>query len=474
MRTARLVTTLLALALAILASAQPSPPVRLELGFGGEFVTGAWNPLRLTLRDGPGAVLELAFDQGSLRRGELLATYRAELPGGSGLTVFEDDLFVPPWRAFRWTVRRGSTLVASGALDPRGGRHDERPLDLLLSAAPGRWQGAYPAGSRPVEVAAAELPRRAAAYDGVRTLLIDGSGAVPPTAAVAAAATAGARVLLVGELPASHEELLLLAPGAGARLGAGELRRVAPADLARALAAPAAPAVDPGALLEALEDEGPPAPASLGPATLAVALGGYLVVVLTLVRLGGAPGLLAGLSVALLASLAAAGALQPPQAHYEARRRLELGAGALAVALEARHLLSLPEAEVTSAGALRPADTRPYRIEDGVTRVALRRWGRARLLSRPEVVPARLEWDGVRLVNAGDARLDEVAVAGLGPQPALAPGSSASLAPPGEGPLAPDLAALLALLPPGTAAARGGDALLIALPPLGGRSEAAR
>lgn len=470
----RLLVALLALTL-VAAGWSQTRPARLELGFAGEFVAGAWNPLRLTLRDQGrgGAVLELVFDQGSLRRGEQLAGYRAEIAGGSGLVVFEDDVYVPAWRAFRWTVRRGASVVASGALDPRRGRLDDRPLDLLLSAQPGHWRAAYGDDARPVEVAAADLPRRGAAYDGVRSLLVDGTGAVPATAAVAAAAAAGVRVLLVGELPPSHAELVWLAPGLAAGLGAGEVRRVAPEDVARALAAP--PTLDPDALLAAIAaDGGPAGPTGVPQLSLLVAVGGYLLAVLALVRLGGAPGLTAALALALLASFAAWAALRPPVSHYEDRHRIEVGAGGLALALEARGLLSLPEGEVASAGALRPAEARPYRVDDDRTLVRLPRWGEATLLARPEIVPAQLRWDGVRLENVGRSPLRDVVVVGLGPQPDLPSGAATEARPAEEAPLGFPAEDLLRRLPAGTATARAGATLHVALPPLAGVQEASR
>ena len=86
------VTSLVLLVLTALAlSFACAQEVRLELGFGGEIITGRWNPLRLTTRDLPEAELVLALDQSTLREGEKLAVYRFPV-GTSGLGVFEDEI----------------------------------------------------------------------------------------------------------------------------------------------------------------------------------------------------------------------------------------------------------------------------------------------------------------------------------------------------------------------------------------------
>lgn len=104
----RFAPALVAAALLVAGSALAQGPNRaaeLELGFGGAIVADAWNPLRLVLRDVGSVQLEVAIDRGTLRDGERWSVYRADLPGGSGLSVFEDELFVPVWRSLQWTVR---------------------------------------------------------------------------------------------------------------------------------------------------------------------------------------------------------------------------------------------------------------------------------------------------------------------------------------------------------------------------------
>ena len=161
---ARVTAFVAALLLAACSLAQV-PTATFELGFGGHFVTERWNPLRLTLRDVRAVELELRIDQGSLRAGERLLTYRVHVRGGTGISVFEDELFVPGWRRFTWTVSRDGSTLASGAFDPK--EKTLQPLDLLLSGQPGRYRGTFEPEARTLELAAGDLPERAAAYDGV-------------------------------------------------------------------------------------------------------------------------------------------------------------------------------------------------------------------------------------------------------------------------------------------------------------------
>ena len=188
-----------------------SGEVALELGFSGEIVSGRWNPLRLTTRDVPSADLFVSFDQSSFTEPETLGVYRARIPGSGGVAVFEDDLFVPEWRQLVWRLVSDGTVLASGSLG-RAAR-DARPLTLLLSARPFRWQGVLGDDARVVALPAGSLPERLAAFDGVSTLLIDGSAPAPHPAALVAATSAGVQTVLVEPLPNSHAALRALTTG---------------------------------------------------------------------------------------------------------------------------------------------------------------------------------------------------------------------------------------------------------------------
>ena len=108
--------------------------VTLELGFDGEVVADSWNPLKLTTRDITEAQLVLTLDQGSLREGESLSIYTADINAGGGVAVFEDDLYLPSWRSLSWRLLAADEVLASGTLDRRN--LDARPLNLIISAAP--------------------------------------------------------------------------------------------------------------------------------------------------------------------------------------------------------------------------------------------------------------------------------------------------------------------------------------------------
>ena len=87
-----------------------------NFGFAGELVADAWNPLRVTLRDMPPAELVLELDVGTLRRGPVAFRYTAELSGGRGVYTFEDDVYLPAWRAFSWLIRTPDEVLASGTV----------------------------------------------------------------------------------------------------------------------------------------------------------------------------------------------------------------------------------------------------------------------------------------------------------------------------------------------------------------------
>lgn len=448
--------------LSVAAGPAGAQQVEFELGHSQQVVAGAWNPVRLVLRDQRDVLLEIRLDQGSLQTGERVVTYRAPLAGGSGLSSFEDDLFVPAWRSLTWTVRAGGRTLASGALNPR--ERDGRPLDLVVSRTPGRWRSSLGPEARVLEVDAGALPHRAAAYDGVRSLLIDGTAAAPDPRGVLAAAAAGAVVVLLGPLPASHAELEGLIAGPGARLGAGWITRDDGSDLAGLLARLAPPPED--ELLATLAAAALPHPPRPLPAlTLVTAAAAYSLLVIALTRFAGAGGLAAGLVLALVASLVGWRQLRPPAPEIAVRQVLTLGGSGLAQAIETRSLLSLPASRLDLPAQMRPVAAAGYEVTPTGTAFMLGRWQTVTLLGKPQLAPAQLEWRGERLANAGSTALLDVYVSGLGPQGSLAAGSSLVPVPAEEGGLPPPYPAIVPLLPTGSALARAGDAVHVALPP---------
>ncbi len=438
---------------------------QVELGLGGHPVADAWNPVQVTVRDAAPSVLRLRIDEGSLLEGPRIVRYSASVPGGSGVTVFQDDLYVPNFRSLSWTLASGRTVLASGSLG--AGDADARPLQVVLSSAPGSWRGAFAADARVVDVAASDLPARAAAFDGVRTILLDGSAAAPRAASVAAAAAGGVQVLLAGTLPDSQAGLARLAAAGSHRLGAGVVMRV-DADPAAVRARLAAwKPQDRAGLVQALAADRlvrpPPTPSQPLMLSLAAA---YALAALLGLRFGGAPGLAAGLVLALLVSVAGWRLLRPASPELTASRTVQLGGGELALALRVDERLTLPSGVVSLDGAGRPLSALPYSVDDGTTHIELPRWHAVAVAARPALRPASLRFQDGRLVNDGDGLLRDVYVLGLGRQPDLAPGATWAPAPGEEGGLPPALVRMAALLPVGTALAQAPETVWVALPSL--------
>ncbi len=455
---------LVAVAVAGSARGQGADGARVILGLGGKLVAGAWNPLEVTVRDAAATTLEVRIDEGDLVTGPRIVRYRASLPGGSGVSVFDDDLYVPAFQTLSWRLVSAGRVLASGSLGAR--EADGRPLQVVVSADPGAWRAAYPSDARVVDVAAPELPARAAAYDGVASLLIDGTAASPRTASVAAAAAGGAEVLLAGALPASQAGLARLAGSGVSRLGAGEVRRV-PASVGAASRALADwHEQDRGALLAALAATPLVRSPRSAPQPLVLSLAAaYALLALLSLRFGGTPGVLATVALALVLSVAGWRLMRPPAAVISAGRTLMVGGGELALGLSVAERLTLPAGEVSVAGAARPLTPEPYLTDAGGTHVQLPRWHGVTLALRPSLGQAALRYQGGRLRNAGTTALRDVYVVGMGAQGDLAAGASRAVAPGEEGAASPMMARLGALLPRGTALAEGPQRLWVALPP---------
>lgn len=442
------------------------------IGLGGHIVAGAWNPVQVTLRDAGPSTLRLRIDEGSLLEGPRIVRYSSAVPGGSGVRVFDDDVFVPSFRTLSWTLASGQGVLASGSLGPDAS--DTRRLQVVLSSTPGRWRTAFGADARLADVPPSELPARAAAYDGVATLLIDGTAAAPRSESVAAAAAGGAQVLLAGALPRSQAALDLLAGHGRARLGAGMIARV-PADPKAVASARAAWSPEPhAALIDALAaDRMVEPPRSPGQPLVLSLAAAYALLALLALRFGGAPGLLAGLALAALVSAAGWRLLRPPAPVLSATRTVMLGGGELALALGVEERLTLPAGMVTVPAAARPLTAVPYGVVDGATRVNVGRWHAVALAWKPELRAAALRYEGGALANVGPAPLRHVIVLGLGRQADLAPGATLRPVPGEQGPLPPPLAALSKLLPVGSALAEAPEAVWVALPALAPRTGAA-
>jgi hypothetical protein len=408
------------------ALAQPARLAALELGFGGALVADAWNPLRLTLRDVGPVDLEIVIDQGSLREGNLPLVYRARVPGGSGLSVFDDEVYVPMWRSLTWTARAGATIVASGSIPRSDG--DRRPIDLVVTESPGPWRSRLGDGARVVDLPAERLVARSAAYDGIRSVIVAGDGEGPRPDALVSAAAAGA-VVILSEAAALAPTLAALAPDAPdawRRVGAGWIASEA--------------ALDPGpAVLEAVRTDHAATvsafaavdrlqiPSSTPSITLLFGAAAYALAVLIVLRFGGAPGIVAASALAVAASLVAWTSLRPASPTLSVSRDIVIGGAGLGQRWRLHDILSLPAADVRLDGAARPVRAMPLETGPDGTMVSLARWRSQQLLERPRVTDVWLRWaaDGT-LVNDGPRPLTQVQVKGGESYGTVAPGAAAS------------------------------------------------
>lgn len=404
--------------------------VGFTLGIANEVVVGAWNPLRVETRDLPRSTLTVMLDVGTLRDGEVPIELTFELSGGGGVNAFETELFVPPFRSLAWRVTIADRVVGSGSL--AGRETDARPLDLVLAArAPAGHAAisrAVGGAARLVEVTLSDLPASPAAYDGVRSLTIEGSA---PVDAVVAAAVAGASVVLAGGRGALAGPLAALVPEAGATaLGAGRVTLVDAPLVEAAVAAIGGVGTlgRAGQLLAAvLEEPLVSAPRQAPVATMLIGSVVYALLALVAVRLGGAPGLLASLIVAVFCGFGAWQALRPAPPPYIGSVALAQVGGPLAVIHEAIESLTLPSAVLEFPAGAAPVRPQPYFGSAEAVSVPAAAWRSVTVRLPPRAVGAPFSVAGNSVRNEASAPLTDVYVTGLGAQPDLAPGRGMDL-----------------------------------------------
>ena len=442
------------------ASAQQGSQTTVEIGVGGNIVVDAWNPIRLVTRDVPaGTRLLVTLDQGSLRQGAIPLDVMLTVPGGAGISVVDSLLYVSSFDSIRWALRGPESVLASGSLAGRD--QDARPLDLVLSREPGRYLSAFGSGTRVIDIAAAALPIEVAAYDGVRTLIIDGTTTAPRLEAVAAAAAAGATVVLHGDLPSSHRELRLLVADSGGvgvptrtALGAGVVLTSSGAPSDAVATALGHRAIDRAALVDALTSR-PLIVRQAGPsqALVLIASGLFCLLALAMVRWFAAPGVVGAALLAVLLSVVAWRAFRPEEAQLTGTARLAVVGGELATATELREVLTLPAAVIDAPATARPWLPQPYSLDAAGTHYSVARWRAITLVMAPVVTAPALRIRGTELVNGGASVLHDVNVVGLGPQPNIAAGAAIAVTPAEDGPLTAIYSGLFPHLTPGTVVA---------------------
>lgn len=361
--------------LLLLAGTGRSQDATLSMGFDGDVVAGRWNPFEFSFRDFSRVTLTFRIDQGDLRSGSLPAVHTFELAGGPGLTVLEDDLFVPVWQSFTWTASTPQRVIASGSFHPRD--LDPRPLAVILSTAAARHARLVPADARLVAQPSARLPERLAAWDGVSMLIIDGTTAPPSTQAVAAAAAAGANVVILEPVPASFADVLLLADGPVVRLGAGQI--MLGDDVSALQPLPDAAALEQYLASRNVLDLTPPVRlVFLVPLILV-----YCVGVVLLFRSAGLPGAVAGSAIGLLVAVLAWPTLMPQPAQVTGSLQLRVSAGGLSRGYSTLQVLDRSGGALDLTGSYRPLVATPYVFSDGSTNVLAPRWRPVQLFRRP-------------------------------------------------------------------------------------------
>jgi len=383
-----LAALVLALLLASANRAWAQPRAELMLGVAGAPVADAWNPVRAVVRDAPGAVLRMEIDAGGLERGEVPQLVTARAAPAGGVQRIDLDLPLPSWRRVSWRIEQGERVLASGGLGAR--ERDDRPLHLVVSARPARWSAAFGPEARVVVASSADLPTRAAGWDGVAALLLDGTAAAPADAIVVTAAAAGVRVLLPTEGPSGYAPLTRLVARGASSLGAGSLEGLSAASLAagRLNAEPAAAwgrearraAVAAGAA--AL-----PAPTwdHLPKLVVAGAAVGFAALVWTLLWLGGPAGF-ASAALVLVAASVAVPAAAPTDREPRTQGAVILASNGLGVRTDLIAVARLPEGASQLDGLFASLEPRRLGWNDGRTNVPLPAGGRTRLTGAPVVV----------------------------------------------------------------------------------------
>jgi hypothetical protein len=361
--------------------------VEFHLGFRGATVADAWNPFLLTTRDVGSGTLTLRIDRGSLLEGEILWVIEVPVVGGAGLRVVEGDLYIPSWRSFVWSYEAGGRVLASGSYARE--LADPRPLDLVVASNPSL--AAHLGSERRIDVLADDLPVRVAAYDGVRTIWLDGSLPLPSPAAMTAAAVAGSLVMVLGSAAEDRAWAPLMADASWRAIGAGGWW-TGEAPSPEAVAGAYLPRAE--ILAAFVAEQTAPTPPRWPRGSLLLALFGYVLFVSLAWRAGGIPGLLSLLVVVGAASVAGYALLGDQSPQLRASRALRIEGGSLAQVIQVHDVRTLPDARVTLPLLAQPAVAMAGDMRlggDPVTAVVLTRGRAASLHEPPTAVPLASE-----------------------------------------------------------------------------------
>ncbi|MFN2322732.1 MAG: hypothetical protein ABR510_07210 [Trueperaceae bacterium] len=447
--------------------AQGAPLAEVVLGFRGAPVADAWNPVRVLLRDVGAGEVVLTIDQGSLLEGARPWTVALPIVGGGGVRVLDVDVFLPAWRSLRWTVDAGGLRLASGALARADA--DRRPVDLVVSSRAGEVAGAL--GGRALDVAASDLPARAAAYGGVRSVWLDGTAPLPDPRALAAAAAGGAVVVVQGSARTDQALAVIRASaverGGWLGTGAGGWWFGDPPDGAALTAA----RLDVAALATAFAAaDSVDLPRFPPPLHVALASAAYVLLIAVAWRVGGAAGGVTWAWIVVAVGAATVFVGRSSEAEVVQQRALYVESNALSLRQRAFDVVTLPAATLSIDGVARPASP----LLGGVrhdstprTEVQLERWRGATLLEAPQASSAALAWGAEGAPRAvGGFAVANVRVVGGAAWPRLEPDAAPGV-PTDPAPLGGAEETFEALLPEGSAWARNGDDWYVLLPHAG-------
>ncbi len=456
----RLRLWLLLYALACFAQAQE---IRLDLGFNGQVVANRWNPIVLELRGHPAITLRLQIDQGNLKDGEIPITYLAKLPPSQGFSHFEDQLYLPEWRNISWVIESSERILASGSLGRR--QADPKRLTLVLSNNLASWIDLLP-NQRVTEALSHQLPENLAAYDGVETLIMDGTVTAPSPEAIVSAVTSGTRVIFFEPLPSSYASLKRLVEQ-NSRLGVGFILSVdrTTFNLNRL----EENSMDMANLVTKLEDDtlkDYPTLANISPVLILASL--FCLAILLMFRFLPNTAVSTSIVLSLIACILAWTWLKPFPSVIEQTRTLIVSGGDLAFQQSLLAIVNLPAESRRIPFASRLNKSLSHSQGPDFTELSLNRWSNLVLYKKPQLTQASFSLlpseKGLELRNSTSFNLSRVYVIGKGWQDELAADSQILVK---DGPLSPlptRLERLSASLPTGTALAETANLILVALP----------
>ncbi len=423
----------------------------LELGFDGNIIANHWNPIKLISRDEKAAQLVLRIDQGSLRDGENIVNYSFSIPRSHGISIFENDIYIPKWQKFTWQLLNEESVLASGSFDRRFASPTK--LSLIISANPSKWFRA--SNERAANIAANSLTKRLASYDGISKIIIDGTAPAPKLENLIAAATAGVHVSLLEPLPNSHVEIIALAPDRIQGLGAGFITKTA--NLIN---------------LQNIEFEkiftnfvannSIKAPKSKPQIPIIIALSIFAILVLILMRLGQNSAIMTSLSLSLIATILAWTYLMPEHLEITKEQSLQIASGELAKELKLSTIFSLRGSQINIEYPGYLLEHVPFSQQDDSSQIIIKRWKDINYSHKPSLSKALLILEDDKIINRSKHILSDVYIKGIGFLADLKPGEAVILAQ--EDHKLPKLyEGIIAPLPNGTAIARYGNNVLIAL-----------